>query len=97
MMDITFSTLALLSLCMKPRMETKLAAMYEYLKQLTSISDLKRLLHAQNKEGFRPVEFACKETMYELFWVMFNTHGVHLARHENRGGTDYRWYRHHRI
>ena len=30
--------------------------------------------------------------MYELFWMMFNTHGVYLTHHENRGGTDYKWY-----
>ena len=76
----------------EPHKETQFMQLYEYIKKVTSTADIKQLLHAENKEGFRPMEFATKEGQFGLFWVMLHTEGVYLARHEIRGGTDYKWY-----
>ena len=75
-----------------PSMESELCKLYKGINELIPTSRMKSLLHTENKQGFRPVEFAGKEGTFELFWTMYQTEGVYLARHEVRGGRDYKWY-----
>jgi hypothetical protein len=76
----------------EPHKEAPLMELYELIRQLIPSETIKQLLHTENNEGFRPLEFAAKEGQYGLLWAMYNTEGVYLARHEVRGGVEYKWY-----
>ena len=75
-----------------PEQEERLFEMYNWLKGVLGENNLNDLLMSENKDGFRPIEYAAQQGTLLLMQAIFETKGKYVVREEVRGFFSYRWH-----
>ncbi len=72
--------------------ESRMASSYMDFIENFSPEEKKELLHAENSDGLRPLEYAAKLGCTQMVRAIMETPDVYLARQDRKGMVLYQWY-----
>src|SRR6218665_104048 len=76
----------------QPENEEAVVKTYNSLCRMLSVDVIRKLLHMEESNGLRPLEFAAQQRTLQLMSAIFYTPEVYVRRQHSTGLTVYKWY-----